>query len=187
MAMKMKENQRGAALFVALIVLLVITLMGVSSLKSGIFHERMSMNSQADTLTFMGAESSINSIISFAWQIGDNGVDESFFAPAILTGQPQLNCVAKDAISSGNCTASQTFDRRAQGVLIAQADTTYEGQSQYENNDAKFLAYHDFETKGTSYFVRDLDLPFAYQNLQEWKKLGVPNGFSLTAGEMDQE
>ena len=179
-----KQRQQGVALFVALILLLAITLLGVSSLKSGIFHERMSVNSQADTLTFMATESSINSIISFAWQIGQNDVDESFFAESIL-GAGQRNCIAKDAVLDGDCTVDNTFDRRASGILIAQADTEYDGESPAENSDATF-AYHKFTTIGNAYFVADLDLPFAYSNSQGWKKLGVGRGFSFTASELDQ-
>lgn len=172
------KNQKGAALIVALVMLLAITLLGVSSLRSGAFHERMSLNSQADSLAFLGTESAINGVMSYAWQIGQNGVDEAFFAKAILG--TQRNCISKSAISEGDCTISQTFDRRADGVLIAQADTKHKGESPVENTDGSVMAYHKFETVGNAYFTAELDLPFAYENMQVWRKLGVPSQFSMS-------
>ena len=194
-----KKNQSGVALIVSLVILLAIMLLGVSSLRSGFFHERMSMNSQADALTFMGAESGINGVMSFmgaesgingvmsfAWQIGDGAVDESFFADTILFGQAQSNCVTKGNIVPGWCAnASQAFDTRPNGVLFVQSSTSYNGSFQVENSDASVFRDHKFTTVGTSYFLQNLNLPFATENLQEWKKLGVGNGpFSMGHDEM---
>ena len=181
-----KKNQSGVALIVSLVILLAIMLLGVSSLRSGFFHERMSMNSQADALTFMGAESGINGVMSFAWQIGGGAVDESFFADTILFGQAQSNCVTKGNIVPGWCAnASQAFDTRPNGVLFVQSSTSYNGSFQVENSDASVFRDHKFTTVGTSYFLQNLNLPFATENLQEWKKLGVGNGpFSMGHDEM---
>ena len=181
-----KNSQTGVALVVSLVILLAIMLLGVSSLRSGFFHERMSMNSQADALTFMGAESGINGVMSYAWQIGDGSVDESFFADTILFGKDQENCVTKGAIVAGICAnTSQAFDTRPSGVLFVQSITTYDGSFQVENSDASVFKDHKFTTVGTSYFLQNIGLPFATENLQEWKKLGVAGGpFSMSHDEM---
>lgn len=176
---KKKHNQKGAALLIALIMLLAITMLGVSSLRSGIFHEKMSLNSQSETLTFMGAESSINGVMSFAWQLGENGVADTFFADAVL-GKPQTNCITKTGLTAAACAnVNESLDVRATGVLFAQAVTEYAGQTKIYNSDPDTLAYHKFSSIGNAYLRQDLDLPFATKNQQDWKKLGVATAFSM--------
>lgn len=50
-------SQRGAALIVSLIVLLVVTLLGLSSMESALMQERMASNSQNENLAFQASES----------------------------------------------------------------------------------------------------------------------------------
>lgn len=175
------DSQKGAALIVSLVILLAITLLGVASLRSGIFHERMSLNSQAEALTFLGAESSINGILSFALEIREDRVDDSFFADAVL-GTGQQNCVTRSGIARAFCVdISQALDTRDSGVVFAQAETRYKHQTKIFNSDPDTLAYHTFTTDGTSYLRGDLDLPFATRNQQEWKMLGVAMPFTVSA------
>jgi len=54
-----KTRQHGAVLIVSLLILLVLTLIGVSSLDGSIMEEKMASNSQIATITFQKAESSI--------------------------------------------------------------------------------------------------------------------------------
>ncbi len=54
-----KTRQHGAVLVVSLLILLVLTLIGVSSLEGSIMEEKMAANSQIATTTFQQAESSI--------------------------------------------------------------------------------------------------------------------------------
>lgn len=184
-SIKNVQRSRGAALLVALIILLAITLLGVASLKSGIFHEKMSLNSQADTLTFMGAESSINSVISSAAQAYDNpnspasaALNSSFFTKVVLFGK-QVSCTTVSGPVARSCGEEDKFDVRSGGVLQAQAETIYDGSSAVFNSDPDTLAYHKFLTQGTGYFKPSLKLPFAHRNQQEWKKLGVASAFSM--------
>lgn len=173
-----QSNQSGAALLVALVMLLAITLLGVSSLRSGMFHERMSLNSQADTLTFMGAESAINAILSTSVQVGENGVDGSFMADAAL-GATQLNCVTQNDVLAQSCGSSHFFDVRSAGALQAQTETDYDDYRRAYNTDGAFWGYHQFATQGVAYFHEDLDLPFASKNEQKWKKLGPEPAFAV--------
>jgi len=54
-----KTRQHGAVLVISLLVLLVLTLVGVSSLDGSLMEEKMASNSQIATTTFQQAESSI--------------------------------------------------------------------------------------------------------------------------------
>jgi len=54
-----KTRQHGTVLVISLLVLLVLTLVGVSSLDGSLMEEKMASNSQIATTTFQQAESSI--------------------------------------------------------------------------------------------------------------------------------
>lgn len=54
-----RQQQRGIALFVVLMLLLVITLLGLSSLRSTVMEERMSANMFDRSLGFQAAESAL--------------------------------------------------------------------------------------------------------------------------------
>lgn len=60
------EPQRGIALLVALVVLIVVTLLGTAAMRSALFQSRISVNAQASQLLFQGAESGLESITSHA-------------------------------------------------------------------------------------------------------------------------
>lgn len=52
-------QQRGVVLVVSLLILLVLTLLGISSLDGSIMEEKMAANAQTSSLTFQTAESAI--------------------------------------------------------------------------------------------------------------------------------
>ncbi len=56
---KTRQRQHGAVLVISLLILLVLTLVGVSSLDGSIMEEKMASNSQIATTTFQQAESAI--------------------------------------------------------------------------------------------------------------------------------
>lgn len=55
-------QQRGAALIVSLIVLLVLTLIGVAGMNTSVLQERMAVNSQNANRAFQAAESTISAL-----------------------------------------------------------------------------------------------------------------------------
>jgi len=54
-----QTQQRGVVLVVSLLILLVLTLLGISSLDSSIMEEKMASNAQTASSTFQAAESAI--------------------------------------------------------------------------------------------------------------------------------
>ena len=54
-----KHKQQGAVLFISLMILLVLTLLGVSSLNGSLMEEKMAANAQTSTTIFQSAESAI--------------------------------------------------------------------------------------------------------------------------------
>jgi len=59
MKINLNKRQQGVALFMSLVMLLILTLLGLSSIQSTSMQERMSRNARDSNLAFQGAESAI--------------------------------------------------------------------------------------------------------------------------------
>ena len=60
------RRQSGAALFVALVMLLLIAIIGVAGIRTVVMEKNMSTNNQYEMLVFQGAESAIEGVLSDA-------------------------------------------------------------------------------------------------------------------------
>ena len=58
-----QNKQTGSALIVSLMIMVVMTVLGISSISSTNLEERMSQNFQHNTMVFQAAESTINNIM----------------------------------------------------------------------------------------------------------------------------
>lgn len=54
------SRERGMALLIALIVLIVVSILGVAAMRVALFQSRVSVNSQTENLAFQAAESGLN-------------------------------------------------------------------------------------------------------------------------------
>ncbi|WP_210247094.1 pilus assembly PilX family protein [Aliikangiella marina] len=61
-----QKSQQGAALFVALIMLLILTIVGLSASQRSTLQERMAANMHLDKMTFSVAESAISAFVAEA-------------------------------------------------------------------------------------------------------------------------
>lgn len=80
-----KHKQRGAALFVALIILLVLTLIGVTSMSGSTLQERMAGNMRDVNLAFQAAEAALRdgeTLLNQAVLPDFNGSNGLYKAPA---------------------------------------------------------------------------------------------------------
>lgn len=80
-----RHRQRGVALLVTLIILVVVTFMGLVAMRSGLLSVTMSTNSQVDTLLFEGADAGVTAVA--------NKINSSL---AIANGPTGLITLAKD-------------------------------------------------------------------------------------------
>lgn len=160
--------QRGAALFVALIILLIVSMMGVSAMKSGIFNEKMAFNAQASDLSFQAAETAINSVISEARRSG------TFASALFVSSTPVPHCLTRDqSLIDGVCPGNITFDQRR--ALYGEAYSKFDRKRVAYDNDTSAIMDFQFHTIGKGGFV-DSSLRFQNRNLQEWRKLGPAGG-----------
>jgi hypothetical protein len=162
------RQQSGAALFVALIILLIVSMMGVSAMKSSILSERMAFNTQARELSFQAAETSINGVISRA-RTSNDFVSQLLGSPAVVS-----HCVsANQLLVDGACAPNATFDYRS--ALSADAQSKFQLQRVAFDNDTSAIMDFQFYTIGRGGFV-SASLPFESRNRQEWRKLGPAGG-----------
>lgn len=59
-------RERGMALLIALIVLIVVSILGVAAMRVALFQSRVSVNSQTENLAFQAAESGLNAALTQA-------------------------------------------------------------------------------------------------------------------------
>lgn len=170
-----KRKQQGAALFIALIILLLVSMMGVSAMKGGIFHERMAFNSQAEEMTFQAAETAIGGVIQEARK-------SSELLGELAAGySSKTHCVTlSGGIAEGACGDSSALDARAS--IQAEAESQFDRRRPLMNSDAGALADYQFHTIGKGSFI-SADMPFPNRNRQEWRKIGLGGGnFEVAPG-----
>ena len=88
------ENQKGVALVVALLMLLVLTFLGMSSISSTVFEAKISGNERIGSAAFYatsaGVEVGIGRIPDITAYSGTIGSDESYRSGKLIDPSPQL-------------------------------------------------------------------------------------------------
>ena len=127
----MRRSQGGMALVVALIVLVVVSILGVTSMRSALFQGRISVNQQASQLLFQGAESGVESVFDFSVEQIDGGIPPQnaahIFYRAVIDGVPQRLCYDAD----GAITAEEDVTRTVVGEDL---EFTYDDCDQRDDN-----------------------------------------------------
>lgn len=112
------STQSGAALFVALIMLLVLTIIGISASQRSSLQERMASNMHLDSMTFNASESAIASFLNEANQ-GNPKANTEHVLSKILSNQ----AIDKQYDESGLRVASGFLDKNLSGgSLIASVE-----------------------------------------------------------------
>ncbi|HEC17802.1 MAG TPA: hypothetical protein ENI97_00470 [Gammaproteobacteria bacterium] len=106
-------QQRGAVLVVSLLILLVLTLIGVSSLDNSVMEEKMAANSQTATATFQAAESAISQAF----------YEGTLKSPALMVEQ------AQGATVSNRSTAGITSSSQVRMPAIERTTPLYNSSS----------------------------------------------------------
>lgn len=110
---KTNYRQKGAVMVTVLMLLVVITLMGLSSMKQGMFQARMGVAQVAYNTCFIAAESGLNAILREFQQTVSSGIEighpDNFMNKA--TGEAQYHCLGNGGIklrSGASCTEKIT-------------------------------------------------------------------------------
>lgn len=111
------SSQRGAVLLVSLLILLMVSVLGISAMRSSIFANKVATGIQADAMTFEAAETAI--AVAYGGMLADTSL-QTVFAP----GHTTTNCITSSGSSTGGC-GNTTFDNRS--LLTAEAFTYFGG------------------------------------------------------------
>lgn len=79
-------TQRGVALVMAMIMLLILTLLGVAAMSTATLEEKMAGNIQEQTRAFEAAESGINSILADSGVLNPSGTVTKTYSYAGMSG-----------------------------------------------------------------------------------------------------
>lgn len=119
----MKNNlhtQQGAALLISLIILLLVSMMGISALRSSIFSGKVATSVQADAMTFEAAETALG----VTFRNLDDLSNEQLYTG--LAGGVMEHCILySDPNSAGACAGSGFMDERE--LLRAQSTSFIAG------------------------------------------------------------
>ena len=114
------QTQKGAALLVSLIILVMVSLMGISALRSSICSGKVATSVQADAMTFEAAETALGvTFRSLSTLTGEQlytGLAGGIVERCIQHSNPQ---------ATGACTGSSFLDER--GLLRAQSSSYLAG------------------------------------------------------------
>lgn len=167
-----KIEQGGAVLVVALVSLLLMSMLGATLLKTGLFHEKMATNNRLDALTFQAAESGINATIHL---LNSN----SLLRNRLMAGAVVDTCLTENGAATEHCQDAgislDITDNHSSSVSPAvevRAQTRYRGASPVPGYAADLIVYHQFTTEGRAYYPESAPLPFGHLNLQVWQTLG---------------
>ena len=102
-----RADQRGVALLVALIILVIVSLLGVTAMKTSMFSAKIATGSQVDAMAFEGAESAVNASFEQLAAAGSAGLQP------LLSGATLNRCLtAAQGLVDRACTGSDRSDSR---------------------------------------------------------------------------
>ncbi len=108
------QKQQGATLFVALIILVVVTLIGVTAMKNANVEEQMSSNLYQKNLTFQASESAVESTIN----------NFALIQAAMTSNVPVVQNVD---VPIPNTTATVTYASAGSGMAVGSSANLFSG------------------------------------------------------------
>ena len=185
------NQTRGAVLLVVLVLLLSVSLAGVSSLRNGIYQQRMVSNSQVDVFALQATESAISAVLEEGQLIVSQQEGDSYFGRAMSRGK-QVNCFDGSKYSkeqedcqtlavfgSANASNQGVSKKTPVGKLYSYAVTERQGVVPAPGYDVDQFVFYVFDTTGVGYIGsgNSVDSRYEHANTQRWKRFGVVSGF----------
>jgi len=119
--------QRGAALIAVLVILIVITLLGVTAMRMGITSLALATNSQVVQVLFQSADTGTNQLVNTVNQMGAKALETS----GVLAGDTGVLCVTP--------TAAANFPGLTTGTCNAENSSSYLNESKVVLAQVNFL------------------------------------------------
>ncbi|GAA5111855.1 PilX N-terminal domain-containing pilus assembly protein [Alloalcanivorax gelatiniphagus] len=167
--------QRGVALLIALLILVIVSLMGVTAMKTSMFSAKISTGTQVDAMAFEGAESAVAD--AYAYLYGLEGLE----LQPLFNGQIIYRCLSGDTVKDTACEGNERLDSR--GMVQAQSRIRQNGAEPVDGQEISYsgggstVVDYTFEIMGDSEVD---DFKIDNHHLQQALKRGlfVPSDFS---------
>lgn len=148
-AVRVPKKQQGMALVMGLMLLLVITLLGIATLRGTSMQERMSANNQQQAITFQGAEAAIRVVMDELRAVTQPpaGVTQSVLITALNNGTAptatQLATTQRTADSTSQYAGATVSNGTTSTATLTYANTTISaGSSMGIGSSGSILNYN---------------------------------------------
>src|SRR5690606_1301907 len=123
------NRQRGAALLVALMILLIVSVIGISAMRSSSFSAKVAMGTQLDAMAFEAAETAIGQTLDKLLAADAASADD---VTQLMNGEGLAWCIKSDGIFKKPCDAADVMDSR--GMVKSEARSTSTGFRRVSGN-----------------------------------------------------
>lgn len=137
------RKQQGSALVISLLILLVLTIIGVTALNSTVMEEQMSSNFQTGNTAYQAAESAVNRAFTMIATDGMGTlVDQAMAAAPANQNPPTIPAITMTGSSAG-------ADPNAANQTTISATVTYHGPGMAEGCGGMICTAHVVRVAGT--------------------------------------
>jgi len=123
------NRQRGAALLVALMILLIVSVIGISAMRSSSFSAKVAMGTQLDAMAFEAAETAIGQTLDKLLATDAQSTDD---VNALMNGGVLVWCITSGGSIVKTCTAADVMDSR--GMVVSEARSMSTGFRRVSGN-----------------------------------------------------
>ncbi len=169
MKIVLRHPTTGMVLIFTLVTVLLMSLLGMTLMKTALFHERLATNNQLDRTSFLAAESVIAASIS---RLESDGMVRN----ALVGGGEWDACLRAHGLSREQCDipdymplATSSFS--SPNPVVAQARTRYLGAAPVPGFASDQVVFQQFSTDGRAYFGQATGIPFGHLNRQVWRRM----------------
>lgn len=170
------RTQQGVALVVALMILVIISVLGISAMRTSMFSSKIALGAQVGTMTFQASESAIAAVYDEArGDVTDpnNVLGRALLQKSLGVVEIQDRCVTKDDLyKPGICEDDDFMDSR--DLVRAGSETIVKNQTQnVPGFEIGSWVYYEFVTAAHA------EMP-AYNisntNIQEFRRIAPGGG-----------
>ena len=123
-----RARQQGVALMVALMILVVVSILGISAMKSSVFSAKVATGTQADAMTFEAAETALTEVYRELNAMSGEDLYGNLAGDATIQ-----RCVSgKNKSKEGVCQAADYLDSRS--LLKSEATSRLNGYEPVEGS-----------------------------------------------------
>lgn len=103
----LRSSQQGAVLVVALIVMVMVSLLGISAMRASVQSSKVATGVQADTMSFEAAETALGVVFNAL-----NDMSEQELTAAVIDGSSVEYCITSDGMTNSGCGNNEFMDSR---------------------------------------------------------------------------